>query len=211
MPFPVVVYHSQFNKMDKTYRDELHRIFIIQGLPEPLIPSSSHLQIFDNYLENTRMRLRSLRSPETKIWTFILQQRFPCGENLSHWKTAEIYLNEAEHQAFEIFEGREIRKNERAVTNEIRKNRYFHSAGGKQLEIDVFLGDLWGLNLARAIFENETELENFEIPPFVVAEVTENLFFAGANLVGKKFSDVQSEFARMNESKQILTTIPDEQ
>ncbi len=191
--------------MNKTYRDELHRVFIIQGLPEPLIPASSHLQIFDNYLENTRLRLRSMRSPETKNRTFILQQRFPVGENLSHWKIAEIYLNEAEHQAFEIFEGREISKNERAETNEIRKNRYFHEASGKQLEIDVFLGDLWGLNLARANFENEAELENFEIPPFVVAEITDNLFFTGTNLVGKKFSDVQTEFARMNENNQILT------
>ena len=96
--------------MNKTYADEFQRVFMLQNLPEPLERSSSHLQIFDNYIENTRLRIRSVRSPETKEWTFILQQRFSVNERLSHWKIAEIYLNEAEHQVFEIFEGREIKK-----------------------------------------------------------------------------------------------------
>lgn len=187
--------------MDKTYRDELHRLFLIQGLPEPLVPASSHLQIFDNYIENTRLRLRSMRSPETKEWKFILQQRFPVSENLAHWKIAEIYLNDAEHAAFEIFEGREIRKNERVESSEIRKNRYFHNLNRRVIEIDVFLGDLWGLTLAHVIYENEQDFENFEIPPFVISEVTNNPFFTGENLVGKKFADIQTEFERMNSAK----------
>lgn len=184
--------------MNKTYRTELCRIFLIEGLPEPLKPASSHLQIFDNYIENTRLRLRSTRSPDTKEWTFILQQRFPSAENNALWNIAEIYLNEAEHAAFEIFEGREIRRNERVESNEIRKNRYFFEYEGKQLELDVFLGDLWGLNTAKAVFENETDFVNFKIPPFAVVEITNNLFFAGEKLVGKKFADAQAEFARIN-------------
>jgi hypothetical protein len=188
--------------MDKTYRNELHRLFLIQGLPEPLVPATNHLQIFDNYIENTRLRIRSMRSPETKEWTFILQQRFAVSENPAHHKIAEIYLNEAEHNAFEIFEGREIRKNERVETNEIRKNRYFLELDNRTIEIDVFLGDLWGLTLAKVIFENEPDFENFEIPPFVISEVTGNSFFTGENLIGRKFADVQAEFARINEENQ---------
>lgn len=187
--------------MNKTYRTELCRLFLFQGLPEPLKPASSHLQIFDNYIENTRLRLRSLRSPDTKEWTFILQQRFADAANTALWNIAEIYLNEAEHAAFEIFEGREIKRNERAESNEIRKNRYFYEFDGKTLELDVFLGDLWGLNIAQIVFEDESEFENFKTPPFAVAEVTGNLFFAGENLVGLKFSDVQAEFARISAEK----------
>lgn len=183
--------------MDKIYRTELCRLFLFQNLPAPLTAASGHLQIFDNYIENTRLRIRSVRSPETKQWTFILQQIIGVGDDLSHSEISEIYLNDAEHRVFEQFEGREIRRNERATTNEVRKNRYFYDFYGKRIELDVFLGDLWGLNLLRATFENETEMKNFTAPPFAVLEVTGNPFFAGANLVGKKLADVR---AALNES-----------
>ena len=185
--------------MNKTYRDEMRRLFIVDGLPEPFTRADKHLQIFDNYIENTRLRLRSIRAPETKIWTFVLQQIIQNDEDLSRRKIAELYLDDAEHQAFEIFEGREIKKNERAATSEIRKNRYFYEFNDRQIEIDVYLGDLWGLNLAQVIFETETELENYKLPPFSIIEVTDNSFFADISLLGKTFSDIRLEFARINQ------------
>lgn len=188
--------------MNKTYRDEFRRVFLLQNLPEPIERSSSHLQIFDNYIENTRLRIRSVRSPETKDWTFILQQRFAVNEQLSHWKIAEIYLNENEHNIFEPFENREIKKNERVESNEVRKNRYFLELDNKQISIDLYLGDLWGLILAKADFETEKELIDFEVPKFAVLEITDDEFFVGANLVGKKFADVQEEFKKKNSESQ---------
>jgi hypothetical protein len=104
--------------MNKTHRTESRRVFLIEGLPEPLTRASRHLQIFDNYIENTRLRLRSVRAPETKVWTWILQQRESL-EDLSQWGISEIYLNETEHAAFEIFEGREVQK-----TNESRLMKF---------------------------------------------------------------------------------------
>jgi CYTH domain-containing protein len=183
--------------MDKTHRTELRRLFLFQNLPAPLTAASAHLQIFDNYIENTRLRIRSLRSPETKQWTFVLQQITAVGDDLARSEISEIYLNDQEHSVFEQFEGREIQRNERAATNEIRKNRYFYDFHGKQIELDVFLGDLWGLNLARATFETEREMKDFSVPPFVILEVTKNPFFAGVNLVGKKLTDLRAE---LNES-----------
>ena len=172
--------------IDRTYKSELRRVFLIQDLPEPLTRASSHLQIFDNYIEKTRLRLRSVRVPETKKWSWILEHRFPPDENdLSIWKVAEIFLNEAEYHVFEQFEGREI-----------RKNRYFYELDGNQLELDVFIGKLWGLNTAKVVFESIEELQNFEIPPFVIREVTNNHFFVNENLVGKSFADVQAEFGK---------------
>jgi CYTH domain-containing protein len=98
---------------------------------------------------------------------------------LSQWIVSRIYLSETEHHAFEIFEGREVRKNERVQTNEIRKNRYFYDAGDKAIEIDVFLGELWGLNLAKVCFESLEELRKFKPPPFSILEVTQDEFFVG--------------------------------
>lgn len=179
-----------------TYKTELRRLFLIQDLPEPLTRASRHLQIFDNYIKNTRLRIRSARSPETKNWSFVLQQIVFANGDLSHRKIAEILLDEKEHAVFKIFEGREIRRNERAENNEIRKNRYSYEYGGKQFELDVFLGDLWGLNMATVVFETNKEMRTFQIPPFAVQEITNNSFFIGENLIGKNFADVQAEFVR---------------
>ena len=166
----------------------MHRSFLIEGLPEPLTRASAHIQIFDNYIPETRLRIRSVRDPETSAWTRILQQRWPAGDNLACMKVSEIYLNDAEHARFEIFEG-----------SEIRKNRYFHEYDRRTFSFDVFLGNLWGLNMARVEFEAIEDLESFESPPFAVFEVTGNSFFLGENLVVKTFEEVRTEVARLSE------------
>jgi CYTH domain-containing protein len=178
------------------YRTELRRVFLVAGLPAPATRADAHLQFFDNYIRDTRLRLRSIRSPQTRAWTWILEQRFPSDENdLSRWQVAEIHLDEAEHAAFEIFEGREIRKNERVETNELRFNRYFYDFNGKQIEIDLFLNPLWGYNPAKVFFDSEAEMKNFAPPDFAVAEITQNEFFIGRNLLGKTLADVRDALA----------------
>ena len=181
--------------MPETYQTELRRLFLVKELPAPLTRASRHLQIFDNYIENTRLRLRSIRRPETKEWTWILEQHFPRDtKDLSVWNISQIYLNETEHAVFELFEGREVSRNERAETNEIRKNRYFYDYDNARIEMDVYLGALWGLNTAKIVFENTEELRGFELPPTAIAEVTNDEFFLGENLIGKTFADVQKHF-----------------
>lgn len=162
-------------------------MFLIETLPEPLTRASAHIQIFDNYIPETRLRLRSVRDPETREWTRILQQRFPVAEdNLSGIKIAEVYLSEAEYAHFEQFEG-----------NEIRKNRYFHEYDGRSFSFDVYLGPLWGLNMARVEFDSMDALEAFEAPPFAIFEVTNDRFFLGDILVTKNFDDVRNEVSRL--------------
>jgi CYTH domain-containing protein len=173
--------------MDKTAKTELHRTFLIEQLPEPLTRASAHLQIFDNYITNTRLRLRSVRNPDTKEWTYILQQRMHSETLAFQIKLAEIYLNEAEHERFEIFEG-----------TEIRKNRYFHEFDARTVEFDVYIGKLWGLNIARVEFADESELRGYEPPPFVFCEITDRAFFRGENLVNCTFEDVQAEVAKLD-------------
>ena len=186
--------------MNKTAQTELHRLFLIDGLPEPLTPASSHLQLFDNYIENTRIRLRSIRDPYSKTWTRILQQRFSIAEGeLAVTKLAEIHLNDVEYAAFEGFEGREI-----------RKNRYFHEFDRVSFAFDVYLGDLWGLNMAKIDFETRGEMEEFIPPPFVVFEVTNDLFFTGENIVDKKFPDIQAEVAKVGAEIPIPAVMADE-
>lgn len=185
--------------MDKTYRTELFRLFLIEELPLPLNRSSAHIQLFDNYITETRLRLRSIRIPETKEWTYLLQQRFPAAQGeLAKWKIAEIHLNEIEHTQLETFEG-----------NEIRKNRYFHEFDARPFAFDVYLGRLWGLNRARVDFHSDAELLDFRPPPFAIFEVTEDPFFDDANLVDQKFENVQDAVAKLRPANAAVAT-PDQ-
>jgi hypothetical protein len=175
--------------MNKTALRQFHRLFLIERLPEPIEPKSAHLQIFDNYIEGTRLRLRLIRDPRSKSWTRILQQHIFADGDLSETKLAEIHLSESEYSNFEQFEGREI-----------RKNRYYHEFDRVSFAFDVYLGDLWGLNSALVEFETEQQLRESEPPPFAVFEVTSDAFFIGKNLVGKKFDDVRARVAQIGAS-----------
>jgi CYTH domain-containing protein len=186
--------------MNKTYQTEFRRLFLIRDLPEPLTRADPHLQIFDNYIENTRLRLRRVRIPHTREQTWQMEHRFPAAENnLAVWKIAEVFLHEDEYAVFERFEGREI-----------RKNRYFYELDDKKILIDVFLGALWGLNLALVTSETEEEMEYFEAPPFAVLEVTNDKFFSGENLIGKNFEDVQAEIQKISSLHQVIFEVQDE-
>ena len=169
--------------MDKTAHSVIRRTFLIEGLPEPLTPASSHLQLFDNYIHNTRLRVRNIRIPETKEWRHILQQVSATGQG-GILRFSEIYLNDEEYAVFERFEGREI-----------RINRYFHEFDGREYTFDVYLGGLWGLTEAKLDFRSTEEAERYEPPPFAVFEVTSDEFFMGASLVDKKFEDVRARLA----------------
>ena len=186
--------------MNKTAQTEFYRLFLIDGLPDPLTPASSHLQLFDNYIENTRLRLRSIRDPYSRSWTRVLQQRFLIldGESAIA-KLAEIHLNEAEYAVFERIQGREI-----------RKNRYFHEFDRLSFAFDVYLGDLWGLNAAKIEFETPEQMENFLPPPFAIFEISNDPFFAGANLVTKKFQDIQTEIATVGSGQPVIFKTLDE-
>ena len=174
--------------MNKTAETELHRLFLIEGLPEPLTPASSHLQIFDGYIANTRLRLRQIRDPYSNTWTRMLQSRHVGihESDLAETKLAEIHLDEAEFTLFEPL-----------ANKEIRKNRYFHEVDRVSFAFDVYLGPLWGLNTARVEFQDRDEMGRFMPPPFAVYEVTNDRFFDGANLVNLQFADIQGEVAKL--------------
>ena len=173
--------------MNKTAQIELHRTFLIERLPEPLTTASSHLQLYDNYIENTRLRLRQIRDPYAKTWIRILQQRMPATESgMAMTKFAEIHLNDDEYRLFERFEAREI-----------RKNRYFHEIDLVSVAFDIFLGPLFGLTTARVDFETKEALENYFPPPFFIFEVSNDPFFAGENLVAKTFTEVRAEVQKV--------------
>lgn len=170
----------------KYSRIERERRYLLQDLPEGLTRADHHLQITDNYITGTRLRLRKVRDPETNKWIVKFTQKFaPDTNDLSRTVITNTYLNALEAETLAIFDA-----------NEIRKNRYKFEFAGHQFSIDMFLGDLFGLVLAEVSFDTDEELDNFPPPPFALADVTNNEIFTGGKLSQLTFADVTDEITR---------------
>src|SRR5882724_12714261 len=94
----------------KYARVERERRYLLQDLPEGLTRASHHLQITDNYLTGTRLRLRKVRDPQTNKWVVKFTQKFaPRLEDLSRTLITNTYLNPVEYEVLSVFEANEIR------------------------------------------------------------------------------------------------------
>jgi len=165
----------------KYARVERERRFLLRDLPEGLTRADPHLQITDNYITGTRLRLRKVRDPRTNKWVVKFTQKFaPNRDDLARTIITNTYLNPLEADTLSLFN-----------TNEIRKNRYYFDFEGRRFSIDMFLGDLFGLVLAEVGFETDEELDSFAKPPFAVAEVTNDPMFSGGQLSELTFSEVR--------------------
>ncbi|HYP53020.1 MAG TPA: hypothetical protein VEQ42_05740 [Pyrinomonadaceae bacterium] len=170
----------------KYARVERERRFLLRALPDGLELKDAHTQIFDNYLTGTRLRLRKVRVPERREWTWKLTQKFtPDPGDLSRTLITNIYLSQYEYELLSVFEG-----------NEIRKNRYPYEHEGRRFTVDIFLGVLRGLILAETEFETDEEMRAFQAPPFAALEVTDDELFTGARLVELTAAQVRDELAR---------------
>ena len=167
----------------KYARVERERRYLLQDLPEGLTRASPHVQITDNYITGTRLRIRKVREPQTNKWTVKFTQKFaPDPDDFSRTLITNIYLNALEAETLAMFDA-----------NEIRKNRYPFDFEGRKFSVDMFLGDLFGLVLAEVGFEADEELDNFPQPPFAIADVTDNELFTGGRLCQLSFTDIRQE------------------
>src|SRR5499426_4072160 len=96
----------------KYARIERERRYLLQDLPEGLSRADHHLQITDNYITGTRLRLRKVRDPRTNKWVVKFTQKFaPDPTDLSRTIITNTYLNATEAEMLSSFEANEIRKN----------------------------------------------------------------------------------------------------
>ena len=171
----------------KYSRVERERRYLLQDLPEGLTRASPHVQITDNYLTGTRLRMRKIRDPQTNKWVVKLTQKFaPDSKDFSRTTITNIYLNALEAETLAMFQ-----------ENEIRKYRYPFEFAGRKFAVDMFLGDLFGLVLAEVSFDNDEDLANFPKPSFAVADVTNNEVFTGGKLSESTLDDIREEIERM--------------
>ena len=160
---------------------ERERRYLLRDLPEGLTRTDHHLQITDNYITGTRLRLRKVRDPRTNKWTVKFTQKFaPDPADLSRTLITNTYLDALEADVLSVFEA-----------NEVRKNRYYFEWNGRRFSVDMFLGDLFGLVLAEVGFDNDEDLTTLEKPPFALADVTNDELFTGGRLCMLTFPELR--------------------
>lgn len=175
----------------KYARVERERRYLLADLPEGLTRADPHLQITDNYITGTRLRLRKVREPRTNKWTVKFTQKFaPNPEDLSRTIITNTYLNALEAETLSVFN-----------SNEIRKNRYYFEFDGRKFSVDMFLGDLFGLVLAEVSFDSDEELKQFEKPAFALADVTNDPMFTGGKLSEMTLVEVRKHILEHGLSK----------
>jgi CYTH domain-containing protein len=165
---------------------ERERRYLLRDLPEGLSRADHHLQITDIYITGTRLRIRKVRDPKTNKWIVKFTQKFALNPNdFSRTIITNTYLSATEAEMLSMFNA-----------NEIRKNRYKFEFEGRTFSIDMFLGDLFGLVLAETGFNSDEGMDDFPLPSFAVADVTNNELFTGGRLSELTFAEIQSEVER---------------
>jgi len=175
--------HNTIVPESKYARIERERRYLLEDLPEGMTRADHHLQITDNYITGTRLRIRKVRDPRTNKWVVKFTQKFaPNPDDLSRTIITNLYLNATEAGTLSIFEA-----------NEIRKNRYYYEFAGRQFSFDMFIGDLFGLVLAETSCETDDELDSLITPSFALADVTNIELFSGGKLSELKYEGVRKE------------------
>jgi CYTH domain-containing protein len=170
----------------KYARVERERRYLLPDLPEGLTRADHHLQITDNYITGTRLRIRKVRDPTTNKWVVKFTQKFaPNRKDFSRTIITNTYLSAIEAETLSMFDA-----------NEIRKNRYKFEFEGRTFSIDMFLGRLFGLVLAETGFDSDEAMDNFPLPAFALADVTNDELFTGGRLSELTFAEIQSEIER---------------
>jgi CYTH domain-containing protein len=159
---------------------ELELTYLAKYIPDGLSECSSK-RIVDRYIpfKSAHPVIRLRKSGEKMELT---KKEPISGKDSSFQLEQTIIITQEEYAMFEKISAKVV-----------AKTRYNYPYQGRMVEVDVFEENLVGLVLVDVEFESHQEKENFLMPEFCLAEVTQEKFTAGGMLAGKKFSDIQAE------------------
>lgn len=152
--------------------------YLAAAIPELAKCERHHLcdVYFPSSVEHPTLRIRD-KDGEHMITKKVLVD----PNDASIQREQNIPLNVNEFKALACGDGREL-----------EKTRYLYPYKGRIAEVDIFGGSLTGLVLVEFEFETPEEKEKFAqtMPPFCLADVTQEDFIAGGMLAGKSYTDL---------------------
>lgn len=164
---------------------ELEKTYLAKFIPKEL---ENEKEMIDTYIpKDKRHPILRIRKNGDK---FEITKKYPVEDDASKQKEHTIPLTKEEFEEVVKLDGKRVEK--------IRYDYYYN---GKKAEIDVFQGKLKGLVLVDFEFDSEEEKENFEMPDFCLADVSNEEFLAGGMLCGKRYEDIEEGLKKYNYKK----------
>lgn len=158
---------------------ELEKTYILNTIPFDL-ENFPHKELVDHYMpvdsDHPKLRLRK-RWDIYEITKKTLINEWDC----SMQREQTIDLSKSEYEALADLPNKLI-----------HKLRYYVPYKWLTLEIDVFQDNLDGLVLMDVEFPDAQAMNDFSMPSFCLAEVTQNKVFAGWMLCGKTYASLSS-------------------
>ncbi|HEU4650257.1 MAG TPA: hypothetical protein VFS49_02480 [Croceibacterium sp.] len=144
----------------KYARLELERRWLVDIARRPSLDGAWMTLIEDRYIIGTRMRLRQMSRPDLGETKWKLTKKYDT-ERPEARPIVTNYLTGAEHAVFAALPALPL-----------RKRRYHLPIDGRFWSIDVFEGQLAGLELVETEAADETALAALVPPPWATKEVT---------------------------------------
>jgi len=157
---------------------ELEKTYLAKYLPANL-KDSPNKEIKDIYIPKSEVH-PVLRVRQRGDKYEITKKTPVSGTDSSEQYEHTIILTKEEFNTLEQVAGKKV-----------HKIRYYYNHNGVQAEVDVFQDDLDGLVLVDFEFKEVADKNNFDMPDFCLADVTQDKYFAGGMLCGKKYSDIK--------------------
>lgn len=164
---------------------ELERTFLLKEFPVDL-KTLEFKEVFDIYIpqavEHPILRIRK------KGDKFEITKKHPIeGGDSSRQSEETIPLTKEEFLELTKLQGKRV-----------RKIRHYYKIGADMAEIDVFQDELKGLILVDFEFKTIEGKNDFTMPDFCLADVTQEKITAGGILAGKKYSDIEAVLEKYN-------------
>lgn len=167
---------------------EHERTFLAKRIP-PEAKRSPSKEIIDIFLP-TQERHPTLRLRRYGD-TYEITKKYPAGDDhrIMHEHNTPLSKEEFEELAHAV-------KGKRA-----RKTRYYYDFEGKTWEFNVYHDDLQGLVVVEVEFADEKSMREFELPDFILEDVSQEEFLAGGYLAGRTYAEIEPMLKRHRYSK----------
>ena len=147
----------------------MERKFLVDQFQLPDLDPTQGRRIRDLYIQDSRMRLRSIETPGIGTQFKLCKKYGALQDGVE--PIVNIYLSECEFATLANLPG-----------HLIEKVRFRSQEGAVIFAIDIFGGPLNGLIVAEAEGETWQDLLTFDEPGWFAREVTSDPFFQGGNL-----------------------------
>ena len=168
---------------------ELEKTYLVKKLPDDL-KNYPFKEVVDIYIpENSKHPSLRIRKNGDN---YEITKKQPVKEgDASRQIEQTVVLTESEFKEFDS----------QLTGKRIRKLRYAYKYNNHLAEFDIFQDKLKGLVLVDFEFKNDQEKEDFKMPEFCLAEVTQETFLAGGLLSGKSYDDIEHDLKKFDYSK----------